>query len=157
MRTGASDEALGEIHGNITPYEQVTGNKPSIAHLRVFGCKAHMHMHIPDEKRRKLDAKSLECIRIGYAEGKKAFVCLHRPTGRIFESRDVVFDEKDENGPTRVSIDVNAQSVDETAYTRHQEARDVPQNVPVTSELGEIDPGAQTVSEGETSDDEESK
>ena len=140
------------IHGNIMPYERFTGNKLSIAHLRVFGCKAHVH--VPDEKRCKLDAKSLECVHIGYADNKKAFLCLHRSTGRIFESRDVVFSEKDENGPTRISINVSAQSIDETAHPHHQEARDVPPNGPIISELGEIDLGGQTVSEGETSDEE---
>ena len=111
-------------------------------------------MHVPDEKCRKLDAKSLECVHIGYVDNKKAFRCLHRSTGHIFESRDVVFNKKDENGPTRISIDVSAQSIDKTAHPHCQEVRDVPPNGPDISELGEIDPGAQTVSGGEMSDEE---
>ena len=31
-----------------TPFEAYTGNKPSIAHLQIFGCKAYVH--IPQEK-----------------------------------------------------------------------------------------------------------
>lgn len=58
----------------------------------------------PHEKRKKLDAKSLECILLGFAENRKAFTCLHRSTGQIFESRDVVFDENDPAGPDRVKI-----------------------------------------------------
>lgn len=36
-----------------TPYEKWYGRKPSVDHLRVFGCVAYAH--IPDEERRKLD------------------------------------------------------------------------------------------------------
>ena len=36
-----------------TPHEVLYGKKPSIAHLRVFGCGTFMH--VPKEKRSKLD------------------------------------------------------------------------------------------------------
>ena len=49
-----------------TLYEVRTGNKPDISHLRVFGCRAYVH--IPDEKRKKLEPKSMKCLFIGYAE-----------------------------------------------------------------------------------------
>ena len=39
-----------------TPYEVWSGQKPSVAHLRVFGCEAFMH--VPKEKRSKLDNKA---------------------------------------------------------------------------------------------------
>ena len=39
-----------------TPYEVWSSQKPSIAHLRVFGCEAFMH--VPKEKRSKLDNKA---------------------------------------------------------------------------------------------------
>ena len=38
-----------------TPYEVWSGQKPFVAHLRVFGCEAFMH--VPKEKRSKLDNK----------------------------------------------------------------------------------------------------
>eukprot|EP01018_Ginkgo_biloba_P002869 Gb_33497 [translate_table: standard] len=41
---------------NITPKEAWSGHKPSITHFQVFGCMAYVH--IPDKKRKKLDAKS---------------------------------------------------------------------------------------------------
>ncbi|THG98316.1 hypothetical protein EW026_g3859 [Hermanssonia centrifuga] len=84
----------------VTPHEAYTGSKPSVAHLRVFGCKAHVH--IPDEKRNKLDAKSLECTHLGYAENRKAYRLVHRPSGKIIESCDVVFHEG--SAPSRVLI-----------------------------------------------------
>ncbi|MCO5605635.1 hypothetical protein L7F22_059818 [Adiantum nelumboides] len=40
----------------LTPEEAYSGIKPNVSTLKVFGCVAYMH--IPDEKRRKLDVKS---------------------------------------------------------------------------------------------------
>ena len=39
-----------------TPQVVWTGKKPSLSHLRVFGCDAYVH--VPKEKRTKLDSKS---------------------------------------------------------------------------------------------------
>eukprot|EP00253_Pinus_taeda_P003678 PITA_03678 len=46
-----------------TPQEVWTGKKPSLSHLRVFGCDAYVH--VPKEKRTKLDSKYEKCIFIG--------------------------------------------------------------------------------------------
>ena len=68
---------------DLTLHEVFTGNKPSVAHLRIFGCKAHIH--VPDTKRRKLDAKFIECVFLGFAENHKAYICVQRPSGQVFE------------------------------------------------------------------------
>ena len=93
------------IKGNLTPFEAYTGNKPSISHVRIFGCKAFAH--VPHEKRQKLDAKTIECTHLGYSEHKRAYILLHRPSGRIFESRDVHFDEGDGAEAERVVIEAD--------------------------------------------------
>ena len=72
------------ITESLTPHEVFTGNKLSIAHLRIFGCKAHIH--VPDEKQHKLDTKSVECTFLGFTENRKAYVCMHCPSSHIFES-----------------------------------------------------------------------
>ena len=54
-----------------TPQEVWTGKKPSLSHLRVFGCDAYVH--VPKEKRTKLDNKSKKCIFIGYKDGLKGY------------------------------------------------------------------------------------
>jgi len=56
-----------------TPQEAWSGRKPDVSHLRVFGCKAFAH--VPDEKRTKLESKSMPCVFFGYYEGTKAY-CL---------------------------------------------------------------------------------
>ncbi|KAJ3557078.1 hypothetical protein NM688_g1664 [Phlebia brevispora] len=76
---------------NITPFEAFTRNKPNAAHLRIFSCKAYVH--IPDEKHRKLDLKSLECTFLGYAKHRKAYCLVHHSSEHFFESRNVIFDE----------------------------------------------------------------
>ena len=81
------------VHGNKSPYEIWTGNIPSVAHFRVFGCPAHVL--IPAENRRKLDSKSAHCTFLGYAEnqGTRVYKLYQPETGKTFTSRDVVFDE----------------------------------------------------------------
>ena len=95
----------------ITPFEAYTGNKPSVAHLRIFGCKGYVH--VPHEKRQKLDKKTFECTHLGYSEHKKAFVLVHRLSGRIVESRDVHFDESGLVEPSRVTIETEISQNDE--------------------------------------------
>jgi hypothetical protein len=49
----------------MTPEEKFTGKKPDVFHLIVFSCIAYVH--VPDEKRSKLDPKADKCIFIGYS------------------------------------------------------------------------------------------
>ncbi len=72
-----------------TPQETWSGRKPDVSHLRVFGCKAFAH--VPDEKRTKLESKSMPCVFLGYYEGTKAYRLMCVETKRIIKSRDVVF------------------------------------------------------------------
>ncbi len=74
-----------------TPQEAWSGKKPDVSHLRVFGCKAFAH--VPNEKRTKLESKSMPCVFLGYYEGTKAYRLMCVKTKRIIKSRDVVFIE----------------------------------------------------------------
>ena len=47
-----------------SPFELWFAKKPGIKHLRVIGTTCYVH--VPDQKRRKLDKKSLKCVLIGY-------------------------------------------------------------------------------------------
>ena len=58
-----------------TPFEFFNGYKPQVKHLRIFGCKAFAH--IPKDDRRKLDAKSLECVFVGYCNDHKTYKLFH--------------------------------------------------------------------------------
>jgi hypothetical protein len=53
------------------PQEVWTSKKPSLAHLKVFGCDAYVH--VPKENMSKLDKKAKQCIFIGYKYGLKGY------------------------------------------------------------------------------------
>lgn len=74
---------------NMTPFEAWRGKKPSVSHLRVFGCTAYALVDL----RSKLDDKSMKCVFIGYATQSKAYRLYNPLTGKIVVSRNVVFNE----------------------------------------------------------------
>lgn len=94
---------------NMTPEEAWSGLKPSVAHLRAFGCKAYAH--IPKQKRNKFDSKSLECIFVGYLNNSKGYRLFNPITRTVIESRDVIFNEqrnaKTEKGTAIADLEVN--------------------------------------------------
>ena len=74
-----------------TPHEVWSRKKPSLQHLRVFGCDAYVH--VPKENRSKLDNKVEKCIFIGYKDGVKGYKIWNPENKKIVYSRDVVFRE----------------------------------------------------------------
>ena len=57
----------------------------------MYGCQAFVH--VPKEKRSKLDSKSQECIFLGYGEDQYGFQLWDPVAKKIVRSRDVVFNE----------------------------------------------------------------
>lgn len=51
------------LDGIVTLEEEWTSINPSLSHLRIFGCDAYVH--IPRDKRKKLNFKSQKCILVG--------------------------------------------------------------------------------------------
>ena len=80
-------------HNHTAPEEFWTGQQPSIGYFRVFSSRAWVH--IPKERRKKLDAKSVKGILIGYEEdaGSKVYRVYSPETKSILLSRDVIIDE----------------------------------------------------------------
>lgn len=74
-----------------TPEEVWSNKKPTLKHLRVFGCKAMVH--VPKQKRSKLSKKSVQCILVGYSSESKAYRLFNPLTKEIITSRDVDFFE----------------------------------------------------------------
>jgi hypothetical protein len=75
-----------------TPEEMFTGKKPEVSHLKRFGYP--LFIHIPKEKRNKLEPSGKKGIFVGYCEVSKAFR-IYIPGHRHIEiSRDVTFDEE---------------------------------------------------------------
>ncbi|KAH9313426.1 hypothetical protein KI387_044060 [Taxus chinensis] len=76
----------------VTPQEAWSNQKPSISHLRVFRCKASMH--IPKKNRNKLDMKDKKLIFIGYSEEALGYRLWDPKAKKVYTSRDVEFFEK---------------------------------------------------------------
>ena len=79
------------LNNGLTPHEAITGCAATNEHLRPFGCL--VTAHIPDARRRKLDAKAREGIMIGYPTNQKGYRIMDRETKENFTSRDVKFFE----------------------------------------------------------------
>ena len=75
----------------MTPFEAWHGKKPSVDHLRVFGCDAYAH--IPKEERRKSDKKARKCVLLGYRAETKGYRLYDVKDRKIVYSRDVQFNE----------------------------------------------------------------
>ena len=74
-----------------TPFEIVHNSKPSVKHMRVFGCQ--VYILTPKEKRLKWDPKARTGIFLGYEEVSKAYRVYDIEAGQVVISRDVNFDE----------------------------------------------------------------
>ena len=79
-------------HGR-TPCELMYGTPPDLSNLRVFGCKAFVHV---ERDRKKLDARASEGVFLGYSGNANAYIvsvpdqfgCMP-----LQQSRSVTFDE----------------------------------------------------------------
>jgi hypothetical protein len=74
-----------------TPIEAWNSQVPDVSYFRVFRCKGYMH--VPADKRRKLDPKAIEVMFVGYEPGSKGYRLWDKHTRSVKLSRDVTFDE----------------------------------------------------------------
>ncbi|KAK8974716.1 hypothetical protein V6N11_013182 [Hibiscus sabdariffa] len=79
-------------HMSDEPTKVWFGKDVSYDHLRVFSCKAFVH--VPKDKRSKLDAKTRQCIFIGYGlDGEFGYRIYDPVQKKLMRSQDVVFIE----------------------------------------------------------------
>jgi len=74
-----------------TPFERLFGMQPDYNFLRTFRCAVWPNLRPYNS--RKLEYRSKQCVFIGYSDMHKGFKCLDPKEGRVYISRDVVFDE----------------------------------------------------------------
>ena len=77
---------------NKTPEEEFSSKKLEVSHLRIFSCL--VYIHIPKEKRTKLDPSRKKDIFVGYSEILKAYRIYFPGFKKIYIIRDVTFDEE---------------------------------------------------------------
>ena len=74
---------------NKSPFECVYGTPPPLDHLRIIGCKAFAHQHLPD----KFEARAIPSVFIGYPPTQKGYILYNLETHKLFTSRHVTFHE----------------------------------------------------------------
>ena len=104
--------------GGISPLEAYAGVVPDLAHLRVFGCRAFLH--VPKARRSKLQPKARLGIFVGCTTESRAYKVWVPEgdsevlRGRMYESRDVTFDESWRYGAVReLAVAHEAEEVDD--------------------------------------------
>ena len=79
---------LPKADGRI-PFEVMFNRKVDTSFFKPFGCKCFVH--IPKEKRKKLDDKSEVCIFLGCNEKSKTYVVQSLTTWKVYKSSQVIF------------------------------------------------------------------
>ena len=72
---------------SVAPYEKWYGTNPDVSNLCIFGCR--VMVHVPREKRKKLDAKLNSCVFVGCPDHKKGYKLYESVTRSMVISRDV--------------------------------------------------------------------
>ena len=101
-----------------------TGKKPEVSHLKIFCCP--VYVHIPKEKRTKLDPSRKKGIFVGYCEVSKAFKIYIPGFYHMEISRDVTFDE--EAALKRYRKCQHEEVYEEDAHPRNLEATFLPED-----------------------------
>ena len=78
------------VLGNKKPKEMFSREKPKANHLRIFGFP--VYLHVPKEKRSKLEPSGKKGIFVGYNESSKAYRVYIPGFKQIETSIDVTFD-----------------------------------------------------------------
>ena len=75
-----------------TPEEVFSRIKPEVGHLRIFGCP--VYIHVPKEKRTKMESSGKKGVFVGYNENSKAYRIYVPGQKQIEVSKDVTFHEE---------------------------------------------------------------
>jgi hypothetical protein len=74
----------------LTPFELCFGRKPSVSHLRSFGCKCFI---LKRGNLYKFESRSSDGILLGYTPHDRSYRVFNLETNTVVESYDVTFDE----------------------------------------------------------------
>lgn len=80
-----------KVLDNFTPLERLFEQKPDYNSLRTFGCAGWPHLRLYDTC--KVEFRSNRCVFLGIGDMHKGFKCFGVSSGRVYVSRDVIFDE----------------------------------------------------------------
>ena len=86
---------------DVSPYELWIGSKPRIKHLRIIASTCFVH--VPKEKRRKMDEKAIKGYLIGYDNDERYRIYV-KEEHKVIVSRDVQFHELTKNCNHKVQL-----------------------------------------------------
>ncbi|KAM1047539.1 hypothetical protein ACFX2C_026882 [Malus domestica] len=75
----------------VSPYVKLFAQSPSLSSLKIFGTAVYPYLRPYNVN--KLQARSDECVFVGYSIGYKGVLCYNRTTQRLLLSRHVIYDE----------------------------------------------------------------
>ena len=101
------------------PMEAVTGIRPTLDHLRVFGSPAFVH--IDSSLRRKLSDSAWEGIFVGYAPDSPAWLIYNPRSRTIVRSRSVTFRESAGPVGETVATDCDDHYMDKTGHSANND------------------------------------
>jgi hypothetical protein len=86
-----------------TSYELLTGKKPNVSYLRVFGSKCFILVKRGGKS--KFAPKAVEGFLLGYDSNTRAYRVFNKSTGLVEVSCDIVFDETNGSQVEQVDLD----------------------------------------------------
>ncbi|GBM89808.1 Retrovirus-related Pol polyprotein from transposon TNT 1-94, partial [Araneus ventricosus] len=108
-----------------TPFELYSGRKPSVSHLKKFGCIAYVG--VPKQTRKKLDMRAKLGIMCGYAQTTKGYRILLLEDQRVIETINVS-GKNTESGKVTDLLNLNEANLLEVRIPRtYKEAIKVPE------------------------------
>jgi hypothetical protein len=66
-----------------------TGYKPSLNHIKMFGCDSYVH--VPSKLRKSLDSKTKVCKLLGYSKNVKVYKLYDTQSNKVIVRKDVMF------------------------------------------------------------------
>ena len=131
---------------DITPYECWYKEKPDVSNIKVFGCKSYVH--IPDQKRGKLDKKSIPCIFVGYPDNSKGYKLYNPESKQMVRSRDIIFLEDNFNHKLHDDVDkeMKLMANQDQMKTEYEPVRlDYDNTVAIDEQMSNLENNAQEV------------
>ena len=113
-----------------TPYETWVGKRNSLIHLRLFGCDSFVH--IPKERRQKLDNKSKKCIFVEYKDRVKGYKLWNMATRTTLYIRDTIFRESRRTSKTE---EVREKKLEKLEFNWNKESHDSNESIESKEEV----------------------
>lgn len=88
------NRAPTKVLGDVTPYERWHGRKPSVFHLKTFGCDAIVMRKGMKPKGSKFMPKGIKMKFVGYQDHTKGYRFYNTSSRKIIIARDVIFFEE---------------------------------------------------------------